>query len=145
MSKVSIELDLSVVQEAIHARVQPAVDAILSKYDLTKLIEKELKKPTPVGRDRYFMSIFGSGETVPLVDHLVTTEIRSAAEAFVKGAVANQKDRIERALRKMMADSESTLANTLVASLEQALEANWQFRMETTVTPKEPERDRGDD
>lgn len=145
MSKVSIEIDLSVVQKAINAKVQPAVDAILAKRDIPKLIEAELnRKDRDAGRDYmgYFLAGFGGGGSGrPMIEGLIRDAVYKAAEEFVKKRIKADRAKIEKAFVRMMRESPDVLAKTMLASLDNAINDEWSFEIATKITPKEPERD----
>lgn len=151
MSKVHIELDLKVVQEAIHAKVRPAVDAILAKVDLPAIIKaKLLEKPAKGKEDSYgglsalmmmrYSGYGDAGSTEPLINSLVHSEIQEAATKFVKGAVKKERPALEKAFKRMLASNPDKLAQTLLDSLNGALESDWSFTLDTKIAPKEPDR-----
>lgn len=146
MSKVSIELDLSVVQEVIHAKVAPAVETILARYDIPALIEKELiaERKAPRG-DHYgmFMMAHHALDLPPyrVIDSVISVEIRKAAESYVKDAIEADREKIEDAFKKMIRDNPSRLAQALLSSLENALANDWNFELKAIAEVKEPERD----
>lgn len=87
MSKVSIELDLSVVQEVIHAKVAPAVETILARYDIPALIEKELIAERKAASPHYMLMMMDPAHHLPpyrVIDSVISVEIRKAAESYVK-------------------------------------------------------------
>ncbi len=146
MSKISIELDLDVVQEAIHAKVQPAVDDILSRYDIPKLIKDELLKEKEPDNDMYVSMYYmmrgaSAGKGRPLLEQLIETSVRELAEQYIKGWVEKERPRIEDAFETMLRDSTAPLAKKMYSTLSDALGDKWQFELETTLSPKEPDRD----
>lgn len=149
MSKVSIELDLSVVQEVIHAKVAPAADTILARYDIPALIEKELiaeRKDDRGGRAALmWMHYDMAARQTPyrVIDNVITDEIRKAAEAYVKKAIEADREKIEAAFRKMIRDNPGRLAQALLGSLENALANDWNFELKAIAEVKQPERDYG--
>lgn len=150
-TKISIDLDLTVVQDAIHAKVEPVVTDILKKYDLKKLIAAELTRKRPkadshYGLIPYYMAAMGGGADHPqtLMEELIRSAVNDAAKAYIKKAVDAQSPKIEAAFRKMLKGSPDKLARTLLASLSGALENNWTFELNTRLTPKEPDRDYND-
>lgn len=151
MSKVSIELDLSVVQEAINAKVRPAVEAVLSKYDLPALIKQKLEGkdlrsggiPMMAYYDVMLSRLGGrtDDKNAPrVIDTMVNDAISTLAKEYVEKAVKSDSKRIEIALRDMMRDSPNALVKTLLAAIESGFENDWAFTMKTEVAPKEIER-----
>lgn len=146
MTKVKIELDLTVVQAAIAAKVQPAVDAILAKYDLPALIKAELTRESmpveEVGFSGYSM-LFGRRESRaagrPLIENLIAQEIATAAETFVKSAIAADRKRIEIAFRDMMRDAPSRLVQAFLGAIEKGINEDWTFGLKVEVEPKSPD------
>lgn len=138
MSKVNIELDLSIVQQIIHAKVEPAVAKILDGIDLPDLIEKSLLK-VPDKRERYLsplMYMTGGYSDQRPVDDLLNAAIHEAAMAYVKKAVDREREKIEAAFEATLRKSASTLANTMFNSLNSALENDWSFQIETRMKVK---------
>lgn len=149
MSKVSIELDLSIVQEVIHAKVAPAVDAILARYDIPALIEKELiTERKDAGGSHYMRRYMFMDErnVTPyrVIDNVISGEVRKAAEAYVKAAIEADREKIEGAFKKMIRDNPSRLAHALLSSLENALANDWNFELKAIAEVKEPPRSYGD-
>lgn len=147
MSKISIDLDLAVVQEALHAKVQPAVDKILAKYDLPALVAAELEKKPPkedsYGMVAYRMAIFGGygGGTVGTVlESLISQSIQESAKEYVAAHLKKERVSLETAFEKMLAGSKHALCQAFLRSLESGLEHDWSFEIETTVAVKEPEQ-----
>lgn len=141
-SSVSIELDLEVVQDAIHAKVRPAVDEILSRYDLQKLIKEKLEQraPSQIQAMTYmYARLSGYGENTPLIETLISNEIQKAAEGFVKAHIEKERPKIEAAFVKMLKGSSDKLARSFFRSLEGALDNDWSFTVATNVSPKEIE------
>jgi len=141
-STVSIELDLAVVQEAIHAKVQPAVEAILSTVDLPSLIEKALLKEQPIP-SRYSltaMMYWADSRLGRPIDALVDDALAEAAKAYVAAAVKAERPKIEAAFQKMLSNSSSKLARTMFRALNGALESDWGFTINTQIEAKEPSR-----
>lgn len=143
-STVTIELDASVVRDAVNAHVRPAVDKILATIDLpTRIATALLAKPPKESGDRYFgyaMGFMGAGSGLPKIDDLINQSLHEAAQSFVKKAIAKERPKIEAAFRKMMANSSSSLAKTLLESLDGALKDEWRFELRSTVSPKERDR-----
>lgn len=143
MSKVSIELDLKVVQTAINAKVAPAVAAVLSTVDLPGLIEGALLKEAPKpSRYASLISIFDDRAvgSARAIDGMIDAAIHDIAKEYVKTAVEGERPRIEAAFEKALRASQSKLAKTMVSTLVDGLEADWSFELQTTATVKEPER-----
>ncbi len=148
MSKVHIELDLEIVQKVIHARIQPAVDEILDGVDVPALIKKALLKKPEGGRDYYttamYMMGYGGRASGPAVEQLIDSAIYSAAKIYVENAVERERLNLEAAFEKMLRNSSSKLAKTMVASLQSGLKNDWSFTIDTQIGVKEPEREYSD-
>lgn len=152
MSKISIDLDLAVVQKALHAKVQPAVDKILEGYDLSAMIVRELEKPVETRQDSLAFTIMAHNRMLdtltgrqrkeePRIVALIQQAIHEAADTYVKDGLKKQTKQLEAAFKKMIEGSSNKLAKTFLASLEGAIEDDWSFELKATVSPKEPERD----
>ena len=128
-AKVSVELDLAVVEEAIKAEVAPAVRDVLARhYDIPQMIADELlREPEKKDQDRahdyltrYIMFSGAPESGRPLVEGLVRSAIKDAAEEYVKLVIDERRDVICAAFRKMMASSPDRLVNAFVEMIEGA-------------------------
>lgn len=146
-NKVTIELDMAVVQKAVNAKVQPAVEKILASVDLpSRIATALLAKPKSSRGDPYSIGLHqmmmygGYGDSRAPIEGLIDTAINEAAQAFIKKAVAADRNKIEAAFKKMLAESPSRLAKTLLASLENSLANEWTFTLDTKMSAKERDR-----
>lgn len=142
-STVTIDLDLKIVQQAIDAKVAPAVERILSKIDLEKKIADALTKLPRPERD-YFLqaSMLGySRHELPIIDALLAKAIKDAALEFINKAVAKERPKIEAAFKRMMADSSDKLARTMFSALQGGLKSEWTFDIRTEMTPTQTRND----
>lgn len=128
MAKVIIELDLSVVERAIKAEVNPAVRDVLARhYDIPAMISEQLlrepdkdKKPraTSLGWPGLYEERPATGRAA--IEAAIRSAINSAAEEYVQVVMDERRDAIYAAFKKMMADSPDRLANAFVEMIEGA-------------------------
>lgn len=152
MSSVKIELDLTIVQEAIKTHTLSAVTAILDKhYDIPKMVKDELlREPKKEKEEEYFgfPYIYGhpraklSGKA--MIEQMVKDAIHEQAEKYVKDGVVKQKKELEVAFRKMMAKSPDKLVKAFLGAIQSGVESDWSFEIDTKVSVKQPPRDYGD-
>lgn len=136
-SKVTIELDASVVRKAVNAKVMPAVERILDGVDLSSRIATALlEKPGKDRRHSIHSMIYGHVDTRPPIDQYIDNAIGEATKSFVEKTLKAERPKIEAALKKMMANSSNTLAKTMLAALDRALESEWNFELDTKVSAK---------
>lgn len=139
MSKVSIELDLKVVQDAIHAKVAPVVDEILAGVDIPALIKEALlKKPD---REDFYLPMMGYRRPQAPVDDLVDAAVADAARTYVKNAIEGERAKLEAAFSKMLQNSSSKIAKTMVKALTDGMDGDWRFAIDTKITPTVPDYD----
>lgn len=151
---VTIELDLSVVQEAIKTHTVEAVTVLLGKhYDIPKMIEAELlREPKKEKSGEDFMArmfpVLYSAEAHPtgrrMIESMVRIAIREIADEYVKAKVAEQRSDLEAAFRKMMQKSPDKLVKAFVGAIESGMQNDWAFEIAASVKVKEPERSYGD-
>jgi len=151
MAKVTIELDLSVVQKAIKAEVKPAVAAVLAQhYDIKAMITEELlREPTKKDRtDDYLLRYamlggFGVAPTTGAagIEQMIRSAIRQAADEYIKVAIDERRDAIYAAFRKMLTNSPDRLVTAFVEMIEGA---DISLDLATTLSVKEKERSYGD-
>src|SRR5687767_11254729 len=110
------------VQSSVQAAIRPAVEAALADGDVQKMIVKALKQPLHDEESSPYYFLSGrqrSKET--LLDHLVKSGIQEIAKQYVQAQLAEQRDDIEEAFRKMMAGSTNRLVKSFAAATERAL------------------------
>jgi hypothetical protein len=119
MAKVTIELDLDVVQEAVKANVAPAVAEVLAKhYDIKAMIIEELQRQEePRSHPVFYMDMM-AGAGAPLITELVRTAVHEAALAHVEAELKNNRPALDAAFRRMMKDSPDALVKAFVDMID---------------------------
>lgn len=123
MAKVYIELDYEVVEKAIAAKVPAAVEDVLRRYDLQRIIEAAItsdKKPAvdPMSHEHYTMLGFGFREPA---------SPRERFEATLNAAIAKA---LESEAKKILQSNPELLRPAVERAIPAAI-AKVKFRLES--------------
>lgn len=113
MTKVSIELDLEVIQEVIKAKTQDAVVTILARYDLQWMIEEALTttlkttetSPTEASKSAFTSFLMSHDYTEAeafLSEEIIKTTIKEALKTELKKILAENTPAIRAAIEKLI-------------------------------------------
>lgn len=123
MPKVYIELDYEVVEKAIAAKVPAAVEEILRRYDLQRIIEsailsdKKQEIETPSSPDSIIMRMWGPPQP------------SSPRERFEQNLEIAIQSAIEKEATKLLAEKSDILREALERALPKTL-ANLRLKVE---------------
>jgi hypothetical protein len=125
MTKVFIKLDLSVVQEAIKAKVPAAVEDVLRRYDLQRLIETAItsdKTPEiPTTHDKPMLE--------PTIWSLISPSLSSPRSIFEQSMNSAIAEALDEAATKYLQSHPEILQPALDRAIPKAL-AKLKFRIE---------------
>lgn len=152
MSSVKIELDLTIVQEAIKTHTCAAVAELLDKhYDIKAMIKEQLLKDKPENNSgmygelmtmRYVLASHLAEPTgKSLIEGLINSAIRQLADDYVKSHVQNQKKELYAAFKKMMISGNNKFVKAFGTAIDDAVRSNWSFQIDTKMRVKDQERD----
>lgn len=128
MAKATIELDWTVIREAIDAEVAPAVRKVLAEHhDIPAMIAQELLLQPE--EQKTTLDTFISAALVRtsgwlagplLIERMVRGAIREAAQNYIEYTIEARREELEAAFRRMMKDSPDRLVKAFVGMIEGA-------------------------